>query len=224
LNCLYCCRYQYSNKFMVYPNPINRPNIQVRGGRATQGVGRGQGGLVWCRARLNARTPGVGDVLTLQGQDTSDHLWISSGCVCSRFLGRHQGYNPYTFIHSPLTPYTHSRLPLWCLLLLSQVPRDSKGLMANKDGGVTIYVSAAPPGPKGSLAYTNWLPSGPYPVRGVCGGGGGWGRRGAGAGEGGGTMGVLDCMEGHMPQMYWRPCFLTLVDPTTGVGRLAGLM
>lgn len=106
---------------------------------------------------------------------------------------------------------------------MSQVPRDSKGLMANKDGGVTIYVSAAPPGPKGSLAYTNWLPSGPYPVRGVC-GGGGWGRRGAGAGEGGGTMGVLDCMEGHMPQMYWRPCFLTLVDPTTGVGRLAGLM
>jgi len=44
------------------------------------------------------------------------------------------------------------------------VPRDSSGLQRNKDGSVTLYISADAPGPKGSLPYSNWLPSGPYQV------------------------------------------------------------
>jgi hypothetical protein len=46
-----------------------------------------------------------------------------------------------------------------------QISGDSKPLLRrNVDGSITIYISAEAPGPKGSLAYTNWLPSGPYQV------------------------------------------------------------
>jgi len=45
-----------------------------------------------------------------------------------------------------------------------QTPRDNAILQKNKDGSVTLYISADPPGPKGSLPYSNWLPSGPYQV------------------------------------------------------------
>jgi len=37
------------------------------------------------------------------------------------------------------------------------------GLQWNSDGSLTVYISAAPPGPKGSEALANWLPAGPEP-------------------------------------------------------------
>jgi hypothetical protein len=55
-------------------------------------------------------------------------------------------------------------LLLLLLMLLPQFPRDTPALQKNKNGSLTLYISAAAPGPKGSLEYTNWLPSSPSPV------------------------------------------------------------
>lgn len=46
----------------------------------------------------------------------------------------------------------------------ASVGQNTAGLQYNADGSLTVYISAAAPGAYGTLPYTNWLPSGPYPV------------------------------------------------------------